>query len=207
VVERFKAAGVERIAVGLDGWNAASHDGSRGIPGAFDSAMSALRTAREIGLDTQVHTTVTGANQHLLHEIAAVLEDVNPRIWTLALAGDEREKVFRDIYALSHAVSFDVRTDDARYRNYLARRLECLGEVAEPAGDHRGFIFISHTGEIHPGGFLPVSAGNIHDDLLVNVYRDSSLFRILSDHHEFLGGQQELGQHKYSEVRGLGLML
>ena len=47
--------------------------------------------------------------------------------------------------------------------------------------DGRGFIFISHTGEIYPSGFLPVSAGNVRQDSLVEVYRNSSLFRTLRD--------------------------
>ena len=41
--------------------------------------------------------------------------------------------------------------------------------------------FISHTGEIYPSGFLPISAGNVRRDSLVEVYRNSSLFRILRD--------------------------
>jgi len=47
--------------------------------------------------------------------------------------------------------------------------------------DGKGFVFVSHTGEIYPSGFLPVSAGNVKTDSLVRVYRDSSLFRILRD--------------------------
>jgi radical SAM protein with 4Fe4S-binding SPASM domain len=42
-------------------------------------------------------------------------------------------------------------------------------------------VFISHTGEIYPSGFLPISGGNIRQDSLVDVYRNSTLFRILRD--------------------------
>jgi radical SAM protein with 4Fe4S-binding SPASM domain len=47
--------------------------------------------------------------------------------------------------------------------------------------DGKGFVFVSHTGEIYPSGFLPVSAGNVRNDSLVEVYRNSSLFQILRD--------------------------
>jgi radical SAM protein with 4Fe4S-binding SPASM domain len=40
-------------------------------------------------------------------------------------------------------------------------------------------VFISHTGEIYPSGFLPISAGNVCRDSLVDVYRNSPLFRTL----------------------------
>ena len=109
-IEQFKEAGVDRVAIGLDGWDAASHDEFRGIPGSFDCAMSALETAREIGLDTQVQTTVTAVNRYRLDEVAGVVEQVNARAWSLALAGDEFQKVFEDIYEISRWSSFDIKT-------------------------------------------------------------------------------------------------
>ena len=44
-----------------------------------------------------------------------------------------------------------------------------------------GFLFISHTGEIYPSGYLPVSAGNVRNDSIVDVYRNSRLFRLLRE--------------------------
>ncbi|WP_412076806.1 TIGR04053 family radical SAM/SPASM domain-containing protein [Streptomyces xanthophaeus] len=45
----------------------------------------------------------------------------------------------------------------------------------------RGFVFVSHTGEVHPSGFLPVSAGNVKRRALTAIYRDSELFTSLRD--------------------------
>lgn len=45
----------------------------------------------------------------------------------------------------------------------------------------RGFVFISHRGEVHPSGFLPQSAGNVREQSLVDIYRHSELFRGLRD--------------------------
>ena len=61
-IDNFKDAGVTRMAISLDGPDAATHDDFRGIPGTFDRAMFALRHARDIGLDTQFQTTVTRRN-------------------------------------------------------------------------------------------------------------------------------------------------
>jgi radical SAM protein len=47
--------------------------------------------------------------------------------------------------------------------------------------DGDGFMFISHVGDIFPSGFLPVKAGNIRTDDLVDVYRNAPLFRQLRD--------------------------
>ena len=32
-------------------------------------------------------------------------------------------------------------------------------------------LFVSHTGEIYPSGFLPISAGNVRKDSLIDIYR------------------------------------
>ena len=47
--------------------------------------------------------------------------------------------------------------------------------------DGKGFVFVSHTGEIFPSGFLPVSGGNVLRDSLTDVYRNADLFRTLRD--------------------------
>jgi radical SAM protein with 4Fe4S-binding SPASM domain len=44
-------------------------------------------------------------------------------------------------------------------------------------------MFVSHRGEVFPSGFLAVSAGNVRRDSLVDVYRNSELFRVLRDPH------------------------
>jgi AdoMet-dependent heme synthase len=43
----------------------------------------------------------------------------------------------------------------------------------------RGFVFISHTGDVYPSGFLPSPAGNVGDEPLADIYRWSELFRTL----------------------------
>ncbi|MEV4492545.1 TIGR04053 family radical SAM/SPASM domain-containing protein [Micromonospora coxensis] len=51
-----------------------------------------------------------------------------------------------------------------------------------------GFAFVSHRGDVHPSGFLPVSAGNVRHRSLVDIYRDSPLFTGLRDPSR-LGGR------------------
>lgn len=123
------------------------------------------------------------------------------------LAGAEAlEEVFHKLYDLSKTAPFDVKATAApQYsRVVLERRVaeRRAGERADAAdlptdgrahapadgigrargvNDGDGFLFVGHTGEIYPSGFLPVSAGNVRRDGLVDVYRDSDLFRELRD--------------------------
>ena len=206
-IEGFQAAGITRMAISLDGPDAATHDEFRGIPGTFDRAMFALRHARDIGLDTQLQTTVTRRNMARLAEVAEIAKEVRTRMWSLfflivtgrAEEGDdllapEYEQVFEFMYELSKTAPFGVKTTEAmHYRRYVAQRIKAEHGVTEnpnakgvawrTAGvsDGKGFVFVSHTGEIFPSGFFPVSGGNVLDDSLTDVYRNSDLFRSLRD--------------------------
>lgn len=45
----------------------------------------------------------------------------------------------------------------------------------------KGFVFISHLGDVYPSGFLPMKAGNVKKESLVDIYRSSDLFVRLRD--------------------------
>jgi radical SAM protein with 4Fe4S-binding SPASM domain len=206
-IERFQKAGVSRMAISLDGPDAATHDEFRGIPGTFERALFALRHARDIGLDTQFQTTVTKRNMARLPEMAEIAKEVRTKMWSLfflivtgrALENDdltagEYEKVFEFMYDLSKTAPFGIKTTEAmHYRRYVAQRTKAEHGVTENesakgvawrtsgVSDGKGFVFVSHTGEVFPSGFLPLSGGNVLRDRLTDVYRNSDLFRDLRD--------------------------
>jgi radical SAM protein len=47
--------------------------------------------------------------------------------------------------------------------------------------DGKGILFISHTGEIYPSGFMPIRCGEFPHDHVVSMYQQSPLFRRLRD--------------------------
>jgi len=56
-----------------------------------------------------------------------------------------------------------------------------IGRAPRGINDGKGFVFISHLGEVFPSGFLPVSAGNVRKQSLAELYRHSPLFVSLRD--------------------------
>lgn len=51
----------------------------------------------------------------------------------------------------------------------------------------KGFVFISHIGDVFPSGFLPLKAGNVKKESLVRIYRSSDLFLQLRDSSKLKG--------------------
>lgn len=115
------------------------------------------------------------------------------------LSADEFEQVFAKIHQLSMNASFDIKTTEAQhYRRFLLQQktaakagsqerflhqkiVDSIGRAPRGLNDGKGFLFVSHTGEVFPSGFLPVSAGNIRNEPLASIYRESPLFRKLRD--------------------------
>lgn len=222
-VDQFKECGISRMAIGIDGPDAPSHDAFRQVGGTFDRALFALRHARDIRLETQVQTTVTRRNLPTLGRIAEQVAEVQAKLWSLffpistAPAPDEDltcedfERVFEFLYEISKVAPFEVKTTEAlHYRRYIAQRLNAEhGGRGGPNGrllwrttavsEGRGFLFVSHTGEICPSGYLPISAGNVRNDSIVDVYRNSSLFRLLREPGANVG---KCGYCEYHKICG-----
>lgn len=74
-----------------------------------------------------------------------------------------------------------------------------IGRAPRGINDGKGFVFISHLGEVFPSGFLPVSGGNVRRDSLAEIYRDSPLFRSLRDSKNLQG---KCGVCEYREICG-----
>jgi radical SAM protein with 4Fe4S-binding SPASM domain len=216
----FKRAGVARISVSVDGWDAASHDGFRQVPGSFSRAMLALEEARRIGLSTQINTTVSRHNWEHLEEIADMVDRLGCDMWDIfflvptgrgasqaELDGAEFEQVFRFMYERSKHSRATIKTTEAmHYRRYLLERRKEEGGAKGHPGDNplnrmaginsgRGFVFISRTGEIYPSGFLPISSGNVRRNSLGQVYREGALFQVLRD-SSLLKGKCGLCQYR-----------
>ncbi|MGD1024224.1 MAG: radical SAM protein [Candidatus Sulfotelmatobacter sp.] len=71
VAQKIVDSGVKRVAISLDGVDAATHDTFRGIPGAFDAAITGFRNLKDLGMSVQINTTIA---RHNAHQLPAVLE-------------------------------------------------------------------------------------------------------------------------------------
>ncbi len=71
VARKIVDAGVRRVSISLDGADAQTHDTFRGIPGAFDAAVTGLRNLQEQGMSVQINMTIA---RHNARQLPAVLE-------------------------------------------------------------------------------------------------------------------------------------
>lgn len=216
---RLRAAGLRRISLSLDGATERAHDAFRGVPGAWAWTMEGFRRARAAGLTIQVNTTITRHNIGDLDRFAAVVRDLQPETWSVfqliptgrgrrrdLLDADEMEALCERLHDLAKELPFPVKTTEGQqFRRVAFERWRRAGSppggrpAASGINDGRGFVFISHTGDVCPSGFLPLAGGNVRAGDLLDIYRDAPLFRELRDPDRLRG---KCGRCPYREVCG-----
>jgi radical SAM protein with 4Fe4S-binding SPASM domain len=65
--------------------------------------------------------------------------------------------------------------------------------------DGKGFMFISHVGNVYPSGFLPIHAGNVRETPISEIYREAPIFKSLRDTSKLEG---KCGACEYKEICG-----
>jgi len=215
LLAQLRDAGLGRVAVSVDGPDAATHDAFRGVEGSFHESLRILHESRELGLQTQINFTLSRASLGDLSRIATLTRDVGAAMLVvfvviptgratsaLTLSADEVEVALEELAKIGEDAPFQIKTTGApQLRRILMQHSsknvptgllrEMNGEVARgPRGitDGVGFLFVSHTGDVFPSGFLPICAGNVKMENVGRLYRESPLFRALRD-ADSLGGK------------------
>jgi radical SAM protein len=224
VFRRFKLGGVESIALSLDGSNGEKHDGFRGVSGCFTWTLQAAWRAKEQGIGLQINTLVTAETLEDLPNIFRLVKGLGLMRWSLfflitvgrgrvvkEIASRGCEALHHWLYDISKGASFAVAATEApHYRRVAYTRMRAEGIPAvnileTPVGrgfgirDGNGIMFISHTGEVYPSGFLPLAAGNVQRTHLVETYRESEVFRTIRETQSFKG---RCGRCEFRQICG-----
>ena len=135
-LEELRDAGLARLAVSLDGSTPAIHDRFRGVAGSYGWTLRILREARELGLSTQVNSTITPHNFADLEPLIDLVGELGIALWSVffvvpigrgtvdqLISPDEFEWVMNRLYDLSKSASFDIKTTAApHYRRVVLQR-------------------------------------------------------------------------------------
>ena len=133
------------------------------------------------------------------------------------ITAEQHEEAFNWLYDLSLRAPYDIKTTAApHYRRVVLQRRQDAGLSGAPTpgvlprdgigraafegvNDGKGFVFISHIGEVCPSGFLPLAAGNVREEPALDIYRNSQVFRDLRNPEKLKG---KCGRCEYREVCG-----
>ncbi|ALC90810.1 radical SAM protein [Bacillus sp. FJAT-18017] len=125
----------------------------------------------------------------------------------------EHEKVFRWLYQLSKTAPYDIKTTAAQHyrrvvlqekaRDHVIDRgeiryedtmtmdqegiIDGLKRAPQGVNDGNGFIFVDHIGDVLPSGLLPIVVGNVREQPLATIYRESDVLKNLRQPDKYKG--------------------
>jgi AdoMet-dependent heme synthase len=142
---RMREVDAKTVSISLDGADATTHEGVRGVEDHFRLTQEAVRMLVREGHTVQINTTVMRSNVEQLADVATLLTDWGAHIWEIfflirvgrgseleELTSQENEDVVHFLYDASR-YGFIVRTVEAPFfRRVVASRRE-LPDDADPA--------------------------------------------------------------------------
>lgn len=207
VARRIRESGFQRVSVSLDGGNAATHDGFRGIPGSFDRALKGIEHLVSEGVDFQVNTTISRRNIDEIDEIMGLARRIGAKALHLfmlvpvgcgvkiaeseMISKERYESVLNWFYDRSSETSLELKATCApHYYRILRQRAKEEGRILSFETDGMsavtrgclagaGVCFISHIGDVQPCGYLPLKAGNLRESSFSDIWGKSPLFHSL----------------------------
>jgi radical SAM protein with 4Fe4S-binding SPASM domain len=189
----LKEAGLKGVGISVDSTVPGSHDSFRGLSGAWELSVNALRAALETGLETQMDVTLTDKNWN---EIDGFVE--------LGVALGARAVNFFFLVCTGRAMSTDIATKNydpaiahiARLSSKERRlmvRARCAPHVYRilhrdglPVSEGtrgclagRSYMRIDPEGNVTPCPYMPLSIGNVKETSLTSIWENSPVLQQL----------------------------
>jgi AdoMet-dependent heme synthase len=211
-INQLKAHGIQSLGLSVDGSNAERHDGIRAVQGCFERTIAALQHAGRLGLPLQINTLVAEETDDDLAAIYELLKPYPIMRWSLfflisvgrgnalrEVTPQRAEELMNWVLGLIRVAPFQIKTTEVPcYRRIALNHMVDSGASASAiksssvgkgfqVRDGHGIVFVSSRGEVFPSGFLPLAAGDVRTNSLVDMYRHSPLFCSLHSANNFAG--------------------
>lgn len=208
-VHSLADAGIQQLALSLDGATREKHDAFRQVDGTFDQVLNGAKWIREAGVPLQINTVFGSWNVEDFDALAQQVQSLGAVFWEVfflvpvgrgqelqSCTADEFETLFAKVRDWQSRGDFHIKvTEGQHYRRYLAQNplpsVPTSGRRAmaasKPVNAGNGFLFVDYQGNLQPSGFLPITCGNFRKDLLSDVYQKHPTFRQLRDFSQLVG--------------------
>ena len=225
----LKDAGIKAIGIPIDSVNPESHDRLRNVPGTFEKAVAAIKACLDIGLKVVVTTMALkdtfdemskrieflenlGVDQVAVYDLVPVGRGKD--VMDLAMTQEQRVSLIRYLQAkqeesemvftmsggqpLYPEIALEMhKLHDSKPKDLLLNEFWVYNSV----GCHAGILYLSlrPNGDVYPCTFLPINAGNIREQSLTEIWRNSKILNSLRQRKNLKG---KCGTCEYRETCG-----
>lgn len=220
VAMKLADAGLEAIAISLDGADAETHDAFRGLQGAWEQTLQGIENVRQAGISFQIAPTL----RHGCWEQWGAITDKAKE------CGAKAVEVFDYIPAGrgEENAEFEMTIEERRVfiREYIQRQraedemiYRCVGlpqiwvEVEKTVPEDEvltkfvrsccaagtRYCCVMYDGTVYPCMVLQKKAGDVREQSFVDIWQNSEVFQILRDRNRLEG---KCGRCDYRHVCG-----
>lgn len=193
-IKSLSAAGIKHFSFSMHSETEEGHDGFVRKVGAYKNALAAFQRIKDNGLTFQINTTVLPSNYKSLDNIMKWVISLGASAWHLFfIVPTGRAASGSDEVVLSTETTNKVleHISDLSDRNEIPIKVTCAPQYAQlraakglPSGSHgrscmagNGFIFVSWKGEVKPCGYFDLVVGNVREQPLANIYKESQILK------------------------------
>lgn len=226
---QLKEAGIKAVGIPIDSVVPEKHDHLRNLPGTFKKAVEAIRICNEIDLEVVVTTmalkdTFTempkridflnslGVDEVAVYDLVPVGRGKD--VMDQAMTREQRETLIRwlqtkqedteMVYTMSGGLPLYPEIAAEMHRNNGTKPKDLLIKefwIHNNVGCHAGILYFSlrPNGDIYPCTFLPIKVGNIREQSLREIWRDSKVLNALRQRKTLKG---KCGGCEYRETCG-----
>lgn len=167
----LKEAGLHSLMVGIYSTNPEKHDALRKTAGAYDRAISAIKTGLDAGLLVVMTTHASPSNMQELPTLYALATELGVQefsIWE-AMPKTRKEPRITDedrktILKMYHRINSDPKGPRIFANTYFEGQM--LGAMAG-----RRWMHVTAEGDVKPSPYLPFSFGNVSEESLKNIWK------------------------------------
>jgi radical SAM protein with 4Fe4S-binding SPASM domain len=196
-VEELKRCGVKGLGMSIDSLDHEIHDSFRGMDGCLSKTMEGIEICRSAGLEFQVQTTAMREN---LSEIPAIINfshEAGAKAFNLFfLVCTGRGQDLTDLTAEQYEETLSLLLKEQSKNGEMMIRARCAPHFkrvirqnnpgdflagAETSGclAATNYFRITPDGDLTPCPYMPLTAGNVREDSLESIWRDSEILQSL----------------------------
>jgi radical SAM protein with 4Fe4S-binding SPASM domain len=229
VALELKDAGIMAVGIPIDSVNPESHDKLRNVPGTFAKAVNAVKACMDVDLEVVITTMALkdtfnempqrlefladlGVDQVAVYDLVPVGRGKD--VMDQAMSQPQRVSLIKYLQRMQEddEMVFTMSGGLPLYPDIVSEMHESNGTkprdlllkqfwIHAPVGCHAGVLYFSlrPNGDVYPCTFLPVKVGNIREQSLTAIWRNSKILNQLRERRLLKG---KCGECAYRETCG-----
>ncbi|MBI4688565.1 MAG: radical SAM protein [Nitrospirae bacterium] len=211
-LQMLKRAGLKGVGISIDSVSNSYHDSFRGLQGAWEMSVSALRHARELGIETQIDVTLTDKNFHEIEGFIGFASSMSVKAVNFFFLVCTGKAMKTDITSYNYEEALRKIVELSKTEKWLMVKARCAPHIYRllyeggydiPEGTRgclagRHYMRIAPEGNITPCPYMDMSVGNIKEKSLLSIWDESLYLKQLRE-GRYSG---RCGRCEYAEICG-----